>query len=446
MQQEQVAQVQVAGQLQPPPQHCVLAAAPAAGGCSSSSSGQAPDAAGSRSVTANSLLPEAAGAAEEPHIHQTDAACPGGAPVAAAAASGGLVLLPAGQQQQQEQHQHQGLLACLPLELLLEVVRRLPPLDFTRLCCTCKALHAAGTAEGVPAMRLTLFPHQRAALRWMLSRERLHPQPPRHPFVVALPTHEGLPLWADLATGRLLLAPPEPLPQLRGGFFCDEPVRNRGAAGMAGQAWAARGGEGGRCIGRARGGGRSQKCLRTCRRAHACGCGQLSAGTGGDPTRPAAPPPCRAWVRRSPRCQSSSRRAGRCRCHPRGRPSRSRATPRAAAAPFTSRRRSRQVSALRRRRPPFRGGGCDRPAGRRPCSSRCSSRRRRKWVASPSSSRRPRRLLPRPLRGAASAATARPQPETPVVVALRAGRSSAVAATRHRRCGARGGAGGGLGT
>ncbi|PNH10338.1 F-box protein [Tetrabaena socialis] len=135
----------------------------------------------------------------------------------------------------------------------------------------------------VPSVRLTLFPHQRAAIRWMLSRERgrpsppapqqqqqhqpppreragRHPAPPGHhhpsfgegpsspgnPGLAALapaaaataplldPTKlelaggsgRGLAVWADVGSGELWVEAPPRLPEqqrVRGGFFCDEP-------------------------------------------------------------------------------------------------------------------------------------------------------------------------------------------------------------------------------
>ncbi|GLC42941.1 hypothetical protein PLESTB_001816700 [Pleodorina starrii] len=218
----------------------------------------------------------------------------------------------------------------LPVELLQAVISRLGPLDLARLRATCTALADAGAAGGaVPGVQLTLFPHQRAAISWMIRRERAdaeptrgsagddcyiaspaaqapldplqprrqsprgHPHnhnnahcshdqgvlhshhlrrrqhhhlkhpcqpaqdkqqlqsqsqqqqqqqpagPCRHPMFIELRGGGGgggggsggcsggdgcgFGLWADVGSGELRTSPPPPLPQMRGGFFCDEP-------------------------------------------------------------------------------------------------------------------------------------------------------------------------------------------------------------------------------
>ncbi|GLI71785.1 hypothetical protein VaNZ11_017130, partial [Volvox africanus] len=60
----------------------------------------------------------------------------------------------------------------LPADVLEDIMSRLDPLDLARLRATCRTLEEAGAAGGVvPGVRLTLFPHQRAAIRWMIQRE-----------------------------------------------------------------------------------------------------------------------------------------------------------------------------------------------------------------------------------------------------------------------------------
>lgn len=66
---------------------------------------------------------------------------------------------------------------------------------------------------GAPGLGLQMFPHQRAAVRWMLRRElpaRLPPPP--HPHIRHLRTRCGLTYSASLATGKVTDAPP---PQVR---------------------------------------------------------------------------------------------------------------------------------------------------------------------------------------------------------------------------------------
>ena len=51
-------------------------------------------------------------------------------------------------------------------------------------------------------MRLLLFPHQRAALKWMLAKEGRQGALP-HPLARRLGSRGGLLAWADLASGEL---------------------------------------------------------------------------------------------------------------------------------------------------------------------------------------------------------------------------------------------------
>ncbi|GIL92126.1 hypothetical protein Vretifemale_19608, partial [Volvox reticuliferus] len=162
----------------------------------------------------------------------------------------------------------------LPPDVLEGIMSRLDPLDLARLRAACRVLAEAGAEGGVvPGVRLTLFPHQRAAVRWMIQREcggppthgshraghtilktagqpapmdsqycqkyqkhhqrhqnHHHQQQPtgqssRHPMFVELAcgSRGELMLWVDIQSGGLQTLPPPALPDVRGGFFCDEP-------------------------------------------------------------------------------------------------------------------------------------------------------------------------------------------------------------------------------
>ena len=119
-------------------------------------------------------------------------------------------------------------IADIPDEALANILARLPPADLARAAASCSLLRRANFGA-VPGLRLTLYPHQRRALRWMLSREA----PPRdaapeHPFVRTLVTAPGgLACYVNAATGALSFEAPERPADVRGGFFCDEPVRAR---------------------------------------------------------------------------------------------------------------------------------------------------------------------------------------------------------------------------
>lgn len=65
---------------------------------------------------------------------------------------------------------------------------------------------------------------QRTARRWMLERERAARSLP-HPTWRRFVTQAGLPLWLCGATGEVSAFEPPRCEDMRGGFFCDEPVR-----------------------------------------------------------------------------------------------------------------------------------------------------------------------------------------------------------------------------
>ena len=129
-------------------------------------------------------------------------------------------------------------LLSLPPELLRLVASLLP--DAASLAAwgaTCTALRDA--SDAVPGLALTLFPHQRAAVRWMAEREREQTEEgaeadpvARHPCWRPLPwrdakggppRHHPPPLWACLVTGALAPDPPPHAAGARGGLLCDEP-------------------------------------------------------------------------------------------------------------------------------------------------------------------------------------------------------------------------------
>jgi len=113
-------------------------------------------------------------------------------------------------------------LAILPEKALLQVLKMCDSASIQAVACTCKYLrHQA--AEIGPCLKLDLFEHQRAAIRWMLHRESPSKQIP-HPTIRRFSTaHRGTTLWGNTATGETQTTPPQQLYDFRGGFFCDEP-------------------------------------------------------------------------------------------------------------------------------------------------------------------------------------------------------------------------------
>lgn len=66
---------------------------------------------------------------------------------------------------------------------------------------------------------------QRAATRWMLQRERRAGDVLPHPTFRQFQTAEdGFFVFGCSATGEVLTEAPPPVPDVSGGFFCDEPV------------------------------------------------------------------------------------------------------------------------------------------------------------------------------------------------------------------------------
>ncbi|KAL4545149.1 hypothetical protein Ndes2526B_g02263 [Nannochloris sp. 'desiccata'] len=111
-------------------------------------------------------------------------------------------------------------LALLPEKALVKTLKMCDSDSLQAVACTCKYLrHQA--AEIGPCIKLDLFEHQRAALRWMLQRE-LPSKPIPHPTIRRFSTSIGTTLWGSTATGETQTTPQQ-LFDFRGGFFCDEP-------------------------------------------------------------------------------------------------------------------------------------------------------------------------------------------------------------------------------
>ena len=123
----------------------------------------------------------------------------------------------------------------------------------------------------------------------MVAREA-SPRAVDHPYVRRLITSGGLACFVNQVTGGLSFREPEAVPDVRGGFFCDEPVRPAAAAAAAATAAAAAA-------------ALSPLCRRfAAGRMHA----QMRPWTRGErehrsPRR--ARPPARAWAKRSRRCR-----------------------------------------------------------------------------------------------------------------------------------------------
>ncbi|XP_002965572.2 F-box protein At3g54460 [Selaginella moellendorffii] len=108
----------------------------------------------------------------------------------------------------------------LPDEILTSVFSRLLPRDLLSIAAVCRHTREL-TRFIVPCMNLRLFPHQNAAVQWMLHRET-NPQRFRNPIHKDLQTEDGFHLFLNSVTGEISIEMPE-LSDFRGGLFCDEP-------------------------------------------------------------------------------------------------------------------------------------------------------------------------------------------------------------------------------
>mmetsp|Transcript_17744 Transcript_17744/g.45445 ORF Transcript_17744/g.45445 Transcript_17744/m.45445 type:complete len:1390 (-) Transcript_17744:249-4418(-) len=112
--------------------------------------------------------------------------------------------------------------AGLPAEAVRHVAAKLTNMrDMCALGATCRGLHSL-TQDTVPGVLLDLYPHQRAAVRWMRAREQ-QPVELEHPSLKHFTTSNGMPWYGCQATGKAQADPPPPVHDIRGGLFCDEP-------------------------------------------------------------------------------------------------------------------------------------------------------------------------------------------------------------------------------
>lgn len=95
------------------------------------------------------------------------------------------------------------------------------PIDLTRVAATCRHLRSL-TSLIMPCIKLKLFPHQQAAVEWMLKRERNTEILP-HPLYMEFSTEDGFPFYVSCVTGHIVTGRAPTIRDFRGGMFCDEP-------------------------------------------------------------------------------------------------------------------------------------------------------------------------------------------------------------------------------
>lgn len=106
-------------------------------------------------------------------------------------------------------------------DILTKILASLGPMDLARVSATCRHLRSVA-ASVMPCTRLKLFPHQQAAVEWMLHRER-NAQCLAHPLYVSFTTEDGFIFHVNTVSGEIVIGAAPTIRDFRGGMFCDEP-------------------------------------------------------------------------------------------------------------------------------------------------------------------------------------------------------------------------------
>ncbi|KAL6616710.1 hypothetical protein ACP70R_038980 [Stipagrostis hirtigluma subsp. patula] len=109
----------------------------------------------------------------------------------------------------------------IPDDVLNKVLIRLRPRDLIRVAATCHHLRTLA-ASIMPCMKLKLFPHQEAAVEWMLKREQ-NSQVLPHPLYKYFYTEDGFPFYINVTSGEIFTGNAPTVTDFCGGMFCDEP-------------------------------------------------------------------------------------------------------------------------------------------------------------------------------------------------------------------------------
>ncbi|KAM1703202.1 hypothetical protein TB2_027981 [Malus domestica] len=106
-------------------------------------------------------------------------------------------------------------------DILLNILAALNPSDLVMVSATCRHLRLLAISI-MPCMKLKLFPHQQAAVEWMLQRERNADILP-HPLYLSFSTEEGFSFYINTISGKIVTGVAPTVNDFRGGMFCDEP-------------------------------------------------------------------------------------------------------------------------------------------------------------------------------------------------------------------------------
>ena len=108
----------------------------------------------------------------------------------------------------------------LPDEVMFRVLGFLDHKALQSLAQTCQYFRML-CGEITPGLLLRLYPHQRAAIRWMIEREKggaLIDHPSWRFFET-----EAWSFWGNTSTGEISEDPPPAFEDFKGGFLCDDP-------------------------------------------------------------------------------------------------------------------------------------------------------------------------------------------------------------------------------
>lgn len=106
-------------------------------------------------------------------------------------------------------------------DILANILAALCPLDLVRVSATCRHLRFL-SASIMPCVKLKLFPHQQAAVEWMLRREQNTDLIP-HPLYSEFSTEDGFVFYLNMVSGDIITETRPTIKDFRGGMFCDEP-------------------------------------------------------------------------------------------------------------------------------------------------------------------------------------------------------------------------------
>ncbi|GFQ04949.1 F-box protein at3g54460 [Phtheirospermum japonicum] len=106
-------------------------------------------------------------------------------------------------------------------DVLINILATLSPVDLVKISLTCHHLRYLA-ASIMPCMNLKLYPHQQAAVEWMLQRER-DPKVFKHPLYMDFRTEDGFDFNINMVSGEIASGVASTIRDFRGGMFCDEP-------------------------------------------------------------------------------------------------------------------------------------------------------------------------------------------------------------------------------